>query len=171
MRRRYEAEDAQWLTINDLDGNSVGRVFMSLEAMPVAIADKLPAGFGRSEPNMNPVMPAPVGRLHFSWNPCYMLEELVGGALCRKLVWYGCCCCGVLLGLAAAILAGVLQQFQVFAAINAFFASIAIVLAPFPWVMPVVYVLFALLVLYGYYKCRQSCGCCRSRKKSKKKRT
>ena len=42
----YEAADAQWLSINNLQGECVGRVFMSLEAMPVAVADKLPAGFG-----------------------------------------------------------------------------------------------------------------------------
>ncbi len=42
-----------------------GRFLLSIEALPIAIANAMPAGFGRSEPNSNPTLPPPTGRLHF----------------------------------------------------------------------------------------------------------
>ena len=49
------------------------QVFMSIEIMHKSVADALPAGSGRSEPNTNPVLPEPEGRIDFSkmWNPFY----------------------------------------------------------------------------------------------------
>lgn len=38
---------------------------VSIEAVPVALVPKLPAGFGRKDPNVNPVLPKPTGRLKF----------------------------------------------------------------------------------------------------------
>jgi len=38
-----------------MTAKQAGRVLVSLEAMPLAVAELRPAGFGRSEPNMNPV--------------------------------------------------------------------------------------------------------------------
>lgn len=37
-----------------------GKVLISMEILPKADADNIPAGFGRSDPNMNPVLPKPV---------------------------------------------------------------------------------------------------------------
>jgi hypothetical protein len=50
-----------------------GEVLLSIQLVPVAMRDKLPAGRGRSDPNSNPVLPPPVGRLQFSLNPFTML--------------------------------------------------------------------------------------------------
>ncbi len=43
----------------------MGRVLISLELLPKALADKLPAGLGRGDPNTNPILPPPSGRLKF----------------------------------------------------------------------------------------------------------
>ena len=42
-----------------------GRILISLELLPKAVADKYPAGLGRSDPNVNPTLPPPTGRLKF----------------------------------------------------------------------------------------------------------
>jgi hypothetical protein len=44
---------------------NMGRFLVSIECMPVALAEKIPAGFGRSDPNANPLLPPPTGRLKF----------------------------------------------------------------------------------------------------------
>jgi len=33
------------------------------------MAEACPVGKGRNEPNINPYLPAPVGRMQWSWNP------------------------------------------------------------------------------------------------------
>ena len=49
---------------NEGDKNQ-GRVEVSFEIMPMSVASQLPAGLGRSDPNMNPVLPPPEGRLEW----------------------------------------------------------------------------------------------------------
>lgn len=66
-----------------------GSVLVSIEVMPQAAADAAPAGYGRSEPNANPVLPKPTGRLKFSMNPFYMMTELMGPSICFTV----CVCC------------------------------------------------------------------------------
>ena len=45
----------------------------------------LPAGPGRSDPNTNPTLPKPVGRLRFTLNPFVMMFRLLGPKLCRRI--------------------------------------------------------------------------------------
>jgi hypothetical protein len=40
-----------------------GDVLISIEILPKEVADATPAGLGRSEPNANPYLPPPVGRM------------------------------------------------------------------------------------------------------------
>jgi len=71
------------------------RIVMSLQLIPKAQAEKIQAGDGRSEPNKNPVMPKPVGRLRFTLNPFSIISQLVGPEICRKLQCILCqilCC-------------------------------------------------------------------------------
>jgi hypothetical protein len=89
-----EPKDSNWLPLykHDFDTDEnvyMGQLLISMEVMPKAISQSRPAGFGRSEPNMNPYLPKPVGRFKFSWNPLYMCQELMGPALCFRT----CCCC------------------------------------------------------------------------------
>lgn len=57
-------------------------------------ADKLPAGFGRNEPNANPKLPKPTGRLKFSLNPFVMGADLCGPKICAQIT-----CCLVCIGI------------------------------------------------------------------------
>ena len=68
-----------------------GRVRVQLDIYPKEDALNNAVGNAREEPNVNPYLPLPVGRLSFSLNPLKMLNQLVGPALRRKL--YCACCC------------------------------------------------------------------------------
>ena len=52
-----------------------GDVFLSMELLPRKAALAKPAGFGRSEPNANPHLPPPVGRIKWlkMFNPFYFI--------------------------------------------------------------------------------------------------
>ena len=70
-----------------------GRVRVQLDIYPKEDALNNAVGNAREEPNVNPYLPLPVGRLSFSLNPLKMLNQLVGPALRRKLY---CACCYIL---------------------------------------------------------------------------
>ena len=60
------------------EGEQGGRVLCSLEILPKNLADIEPLGKGREEPNSNPHLPPPVGRLEFTLNPFKMINQCVG---------------------------------------------------------------------------------------------
>jgi len=70
-----------------------GRMEISVELLPSELTEQLPAGFGRSSPNTNPVLPEPEGRLHWSllMNPFALLRSLLGDRICFKLCLSVCC--------------------------------------------------------------------------------
>lgn len=68
-----------------------GKMEISIELLPQTVAQQLPAGFGRSDPNQNPFLPPPEGRFELSWNPFKMLKELLGDRLYYKLCGGFCC--------------------------------------------------------------------------------
>jgi len=70
-----------------------GHCRIQIEIVPVDYAEKNKVGAAREEPNANPFLPPPVGRLSFSLNPCKMFEQLVGPAMRRKIY---CWCCIIL---------------------------------------------------------------------------
>ena len=79
------------LTRHDVDQKKIedrGWLALSIQIMPKDIAEQRPAGHGRDDPNSNPFLPPPVGRLQFSVNPFTMGKELIGPELCFKI----CCC-------------------------------------------------------------------------------
>jgi len=63
---------------------------ISMELMTSEESAKYPAGIGRSDPNNNPFLPPPEGRLYFSWNPFELLRQLLGNKLCFKLYCIFC---------------------------------------------------------------------------------
>uniref|UniRef100_M4BZV0 C2 domain-containing protein n=1 Tax=Hyaloperonospora arabidopsidis (strain Emoy2) TaxID=559515 RepID=M4BZV0_HYAAE len=80
-----DPEDTSWLTMTTRDSRTgdrlrAGELLVSLEILPKHLAEVRSAGLGRSEPNNFPFLPEPVDRLHLSamWNPCYVLEALMG---------------------------------------------------------------------------------------------
>jgi len=71
-----------------------GKLEVSIELMPAPIAAQLPAGLGRGDPNMNPFLPEPEGRVHWSLlHPFDMLRELMGSNLYHKICGSFFCCC------------------------------------------------------------------------------
>ena len=61
-------------------------LLVSVQLVPESKLEELPAGHGRSEPNTNPVLPKPVGRLKFTLNPFKMFLQLLGPKLCKRLM-------------------------------------------------------------------------------------
>ena len=81
-----DLEDAKfWCEMINADGIVKGKVLLSIEAVPKQEFDSRKAGYGRSDPNENPTLPKPVGRLKFSLNPCVAIYSLLGPRLCRQL--------------------------------------------------------------------------------------
>ena len=85
-----------WLPITGVDGGPAGYIETSMELVPAEAARTQKAGFGRSEPNANPKLPNPTGRISLSLNPLKMLTTVVGPKVARRLCC-GCCCCLCLL--------------------------------------------------------------------------
>ena len=73
-------------------GEKSGRVMCSLEILPKKNAELDKVGKGRDEPNVNPYLPPPVGRLEFTLNPFKMMNQCVGPKFRRKCYCYILCC-------------------------------------------------------------------------------
>ena len=67
-----------------------GKLLVSIQLVPEEDKEKLPAGWGRSEPNSNPFLPKPPGRLQFTLNPISLSRQFLGPKLCRKLLRFIC---------------------------------------------------------------------------------
>jgi hypothetical protein len=76
----------------DQDGkeSSVGKVLISAEVLPAAKAKGCVNGEGRAEPNIEPSLPPPDGRMQVSMNPIKMLSDSVGPELKTKIKIYAC---------------------------------------------------------------------------------
>eukprot|EP01006_Ploeotia_vitrea_P017020 TRINITY_DN48009_c0_g3_i1.p2 TRINITY_DN48009_c0_g3~~TRINITY_DN48009_c0_g3_i1.p2 ORF type:complete len:440 (-),score=253.12 TRINITY_DN48009_c0_g3_i1:22-1176(-) len=74
-----------------------GKLEVSIELLPESVGTQFPAGPGRSEPNQNPVLPPPEGRMIWTLNPITMLRQILGDKLFFKL----CAICFVALVLGA----------------------------------------------------------------------
>ena len=73
----------------------VGKVLISIEILPDLKALACINAEGRSEPNIEPQLPAPEGRIQLTLNPFKMLSQMVGPELKRKICCYFCialCC-------------------------------------------------------------------------------
>lgn len=67
-----------------------GKVRIQIDVYPIADAEANKVGEAREEPNVNPYLPLPVGRLTLSLNPLKMIEQLVGAGFRRKLYMFLC---------------------------------------------------------------------------------
>ena len=72
------------------DGKNPPELLLSVQLVPECRLPELEAGSGRSEPNTNPVLPKPVGRLQFTINPFAMCFRLLGPRLCNRLMRVFC---------------------------------------------------------------------------------
>lgn len=83
------------LTTKDEKGKLkvTGRLKLQIDLLPKKEAELNPVGEAQSEPNVNPFLPKPFGRIEFSLNPFKMLNQLIGPAMRRKIY---CCCCVII---------------------------------------------------------------------------
>lgn len=82
-------------TTKDSSGkeSNVGKVLLSVEIVPLVKAKSCTNGEGRSEPNIEPTLPPPDGRVSLSVNPFKMMSEAVGPELKRKVMIYALVAC------------------------------------------------------------------------------
>ncbi|CAN0387121.1 unnamed protein product [Pylaiella littoralis] len=69
------------------------KCLMGVQIWPIGKADAQPVGSGCNDPNSQPFLPPPAGRLRFSLNPFVMGSELLGPKICAKVACV-CCCVG-----------------------------------------------------------------------------
>ena len=74
------------------EGEQGGRVLCSLEIVPKDYSETEVVGKGREEPNTNPFLPPPVGRLEFTLNPFKMINQCIGPKFRRKCYCYCLLC-------------------------------------------------------------------------------
>lgn len=87
-----------------------GYVRIQIEICPIDFAETNQVGDARCEPNANPFLPPPVGRIFFSLNPCVMFKQLVGPAMRRKIYCYCCMfiCCALCITLSIFVVPSVI---------------------------------------------------------------
>jgi len=82
--------DRFWLYLPKVK-DKTGRIEVSIELMHSDVAKTQPAGLGRGDPNANPFLPDPEGRLNLSlFHPCNFVREILGDKCTGKML--SCCC-------------------------------------------------------------------------------
>lgn len=105
-KEQFEFDDDEkfWVNCKRMNNNveeKSGAVLCSLEILPIWKASQSIVGKGRDEPNCNPFLPPPEGRIRFSLNPFVLIGQLVGPRIRRKFVmWFICLLCTIFTALA-----------------------------------------------------------------------
>jgi len=95
---RWKDDDDKNFWVPMYDKNKEGEIEchgysrLQIDIMPADYAKDNPVGSARNDPNTNPQLMPPMGRLSFSLNPCKMLGQLMGPAARRKCYCYSCIC-------------------------------------------------------------------------------
>jgi len=92
----WHDEESFWLPLTAKNEKDVlennGYVRVRVDIVPMEYAIKNPVGSAREEPNLEPYLPPPIGRMTFSLNPCAMYKQLIGPAARRKIcIWMWTC--------------------------------------------------------------------------------
>lgn len=74
-----------------------GKVLISVEILPESKAKACKNGEGRSEPNIEPTLQPPEGRIQLTMNPIKMASQMIGADMRRKIYMWGCIVCCVAL--------------------------------------------------------------------------
>ena len=90
----HEDKQSFWVPMMSKNDKGVlecnGKVRIQVDVYPIADAVLNKVGEAREEPNVNPYLPLPVGRLTLSLNPLKMLNQFVGPGFRRKLYMFLC---------------------------------------------------------------------------------
>ena len=91
-----------WVNFKSTDKNGketkAGKLQISFELVPEARAKACPVGEGRNEPNIDPPLPKPDGRIEWTLNPIKMLSQMCGpGARTRFCMMISMGLCLILL--------------------------------------------------------------------------
>lgn len=91
------------------DGTMI-KIRLDLRIVPKENALKNPVGQARQEPNQEPYLPPPVGRIEFSLNPFKMLSQLMSKEFMAKFmsIFMVVACCALLIAMAPMILSNVI---------------------------------------------------------------
>jgi len=74
-----------WIPLETPEGEYAGKLLVSAQLIPEASISKIDAGEGRDDPNQNPPLPKPTGRLFFTLNPFSLCYQFLGPENCRAL--------------------------------------------------------------------------------------
>lgn len=114
------ADDAKWLPItyhnHKMKRNEYrGSLAVSVTIVPESETVTRPVGAGRDEPNSNPYLPPPVGRLTFSFNPLSLIWALFGPECVLICCCICCClCCLATFMFCSVYLSGIVSTIQLF---------------------------------------------------------
>ena len=116
-----EFEDKQkfWLPVRRFAQNdhadafvASGSIQISISIVPKLAGEKYQQGNGRAEPNSDPYLPEPEGRIKLSINPLEMLRQLVPPELQRKLMLGLCAgfCCFLFVLMAPMVISNLIAK-------------------------------------------------------------
>ena len=80
--------------------------------LPKDIAEKYPQGLGRQEPNNDPFLPQPEGRIKLTLNPIDMIKQLIPPKMMR-MIMQGLCfgaCIALCVMMAPMIIANIITK-------------------------------------------------------------
>ena len=83
------------LKCKNQESTKTANLTISISCVTKEEAIKNPVGEGQSDPNQNPFLPKPKGRLEFSFNPIVIINQLFGREFLNKVICYlcgGCFC-------------------------------------------------------------------------------
>ncbi|CBN78812.1 conserved unknown protein [Ectocarpus siliculosus] len=97
-----DPDESYWLNMERTNYETgqkeqMGKCLMGVQIWPIEKAELQPVGNGRNDPNSQPFLPPPAGRLRFSLNPFVMGSELFGPKICAKIACVCCCVISILL--------------------------------------------------------------------------
>jgi len=89
-----------------------GYILISIQVLPMDFVEKNPQGAGREEPNNDPHLPAPEGRLKLTMNPFEMWKQMIGPAQRRKICFYfiTLACCALCIMMAPMIFSNIITK-------------------------------------------------------------
>ena len=109
----WEDKFSFWMPLQEVEGQSDKldqMVRLRIEIVTKEEAEDSPLGVGRNEPNTDPFLPPPEGRIEFSMNPMKMLKQLIGPEIIMKIKASLCMiiCCLLCIYLAPGLISSIM---------------------------------------------------------------